>query len=1448
MGSRARCWLVVLSVGLVWPSPAGRARAAAPAKSAAPALMKRGLYRDAIRALLKEIQGRPEAECGRQLLMLAESCYMSRDYGRARPYFLKAAKHCRVPRDRLIAEYRLACCAYRLGDRSGAVEKIDAFAKAHPSDRRTGTLLLFKMKVLAGRGRAAQADLEAVHKRVSETRAYGHAARAAADKVLTEFYLAGGQEDKARQRYAGIVHRVRSAINECEQEKRPIPKGLEQAHDHAAMQLGVLHVKAKRLDEAVRWLENVRYDAALKQQARLLLAQAAYQRRDFDRAIRYLTRDELLETVPPGSLRSDMCLLLGLCEKSRSKPDPARVVSYLKQVGPGAKGYFQAQAGLADLYRDRGLADLAIGAYEKAAASPKYEAEALFQLGRLRMTKADGIADRAQQAALYRRAAEHFGQLSTKYPASLLAKRAGASIEALLSKGYNVSLATTDAERVRRWQEAARKKPGSAGAARALINIARLHHKAVLDEKTRRFVKAPNHLACAAACDKLLDGKAYTGAGLEAETWQGLQVEARYYRGLSHLASAGAPKAAGPIQPTYVKGADLKRALADLTAAREQVDPKQLDLVRNIELALLEAMFKSGEATLREQARARFAELVNEYGTDVRFQKLAMDLAEWYRRQGRYADAAGEYKGIADRGANLPQEDVLKALFLAGKLYSKAAHEARTRPGARRFGIYIHPKEVLKIGDLRKTYPPLQKQIRVVMPKKRIEATKALELISKAAGVPFVWGPKRTKDSIADYLRRKRVDLAFVRGTVAEFLEQVLDFEHHRLAFDIGMTGGEATFTPKPPDEDDPDRAGAVRVLEVYDVRREADRYPPMARKYGPWRTVHRSAAMMFNVVRRVEELTGTKVLWAEGLAKEDVLAAEFERVPGADDWRSLTCGQVLARLLATRELRFRIVPRDRSAELYDLAKEAFNDIRKIDPRSTCGENSLFLLAINFYRQEDYERMKIVLKEYLKLFDSPSHEHYHEACFWVGWVFEHEKRYRDACRWYNRVAEERLVVFKPAKDERTASEEQLRARLSYDTLFALEESVTGQLKDATLDGDLVELVKVNSNVPVRLEAGAAGIDAPINHGPFTKAPVLRILCDVLAGLGLSFRAENVNEAVAAKALYRLAAAYKKDELMPQALTSCNVLLARYPETPRRVAAYKLKLEVYKALKDYRSVLATLEELKTRAGGQIEPYKIDFEIAWIYFDLCRYDRAAEAFRKSLAAAKDPGERINIRDGYARALFRAGQLAEALGQYRALAKGEPGELRAFVHRMMVWYLQRATGETAVQRLPDEAARLIEWYVALSDDKRDRLGQSTLAKVTWIYYVAGLLDLDKGRRDDALAKLKAAGNSPDDWLAADAIYRTGTIQMKAGRLDEAKETLEYLLFSTKSAEAEVKATFALACCHEALGDARRARLRWEQVLRRFPDSSYAESARRRLAGGGPASKPATSAAAPP
>ena len=1443
-------WSLVLAAAAVAPAVPAPAQEEGTARYAAPALMKRGLYQDAVRVLLADVAKKPEEQCGQEFLMLGECYYLMGKHAEARPYLAKAQKLLPAGRYRKISEYRLACVSYRLGDRGGAMEQIQAYVAKYPQDARSGTLLLFKMRLLAAQGKAAEGQIEAAHKHISDySKLFGPAVMMAADKLLTDFYVKHGQEEKARSRLVNVVLGFRKVINEYTKDQRPIPAGLEEAHDRAAMQLGAMAIDARQFPEAVKWLENVRFDPELQAKAALMLAQVAYSRQDFDRAASYLLRPGLMDLVGPGKIKSDMYLLLGLSEKNKKNPNPFKMEEYLRRVGPDSDGYCQAQLALGDLEAARKQIDQAIKAYTNAKVSPRYEAHALFSLGHLYVAKAEKETDREKQDPFYQKASEFLSQLGTKYPTSALLKEASKAIDDLAGKGYRVSLAMTDEQKAAEWMRLVAASPGTPEAARALISLARVHHRAVVDKASGKYVKPPNYVACTAAGDKLLDSKAYDGKGFDAASWRNMLAEARYFRGRSHLASHQ-PPAGNPgdmVQPTYLARPDLELAIQDFRQAKTLVDPKRLDLVRDIELSLLEAMLKSDSLTHRKEAEARFKEMAAEYGNDVRFQKLSMDLAEWYREQGRSGEAAALYKDLAERAQQLSRDEVLRVLYLAGQLYSKAAGDTRSDPGKLKHGILISQKPVVKLAGLLRTHRPFGKFIRLDWPAKArdISGSEALQLVSEASGIPFVWRPTRGRDTVAEYLHRKRVRFTSLQGTARQFLEQVLDLSVHELAYDVGVTSGKPTLRVKPFDPEEPEAYQDVRTIEIYDARRWAQRYEPLARNYGAWRQVHGSSGMLFNVVQQIEKVSGTKVLWAEGVRKEDALAAEFKQVPGVSENQNGSCAVTLAKLLDKLDLKYDVVPRNRSTELYEQAKECFNQIRQIDPKSRYGEKSLFLLALNFFRQDDYDRMKIVLKEYLRVFDSPSHEHHYDACFWVGWVFEHERRFQDACRWYNRAAEEQLVICKPAADDKMPTRQELKEALSYDTAFALEERVTGSFRDVMLADQFLEFFKLNANVSVRLDPSATGIDAPINRELFQNVTVFGLLCDVLEQMGLTFRVENIKPRVAEKAYYRMGVAYKKDNLMPQALASCRVLLRRFPETSRRRDAYKLMLDVYKGLKDYRNVLAMLEILRKEMGDDLEAYKIDFEIGWVYFDLCRYAESAEHFRRALARAKDPMERVKIRDGFARALFRAGKAEEALAQFQELLKTEAEPLRVFVDRMMIWYLEQAAMKTVEPALPAEAAKLMQWYTGLTEAERGRLDKGMIAQVTWVYYVQALADLRYGKEAQAVEKLRAAGNSTDDWMAADAIYRLGLIHIRNREYKKAKETFEYLLFTTKTAEVEVKATYALGLCLAQLGQPEEGEKRFDQLLERYPDSPYAEqvAAKRRAA-----TQPATGAGTAP
>lgn len=1446
---RSCCGQIACRVGaafaaLVLSSVVGIPAAQAQSSSRVAELMKLRQYRDAIKLLNKEIAGKRDEDCANELLLLGECHYLLEDHATARPYLVRAARFLADERRRMIAEYRLACVAYRLGDRAGAREQIDAFAEKYPRDSRVGTLLLFRMKLLSPSDANAEKEMESVHKRISDGReTYGQSTVFVADKLLSDFYIQTGRTEKAKELYSRIVYQFRAVLSEHEKNKQPVPAAYEKSHDQAALELGLIAFREKQYAEATKWLENVRYDLEAKTKARLVLAQVAYESGNFDRAAWYLTEGNFIEFVPVGPVRSDMYLLLGLCEKQKAAPDLARMEGYLRNVRADSAGFAQAQAALGKLYKERGLVVEATKAYENALASERYAAEALFALGTLYMSRAEGEADPKSRDELCQKASHALNRLIGHYPLSPDIERARQLAGTLRDKGFDITFADADSDKVKNWERIARDEPGTPAATLALVNLARHHSREVTDEKTKQTVKAPDYAACAAACDSFLRTRIDATTDPDAARWQRLRCEAFLLRGQCELASAFADAASeGPMRPIYLKPADVEKAIGYLQSAKELVDPKDREMLKSVDLALVEAMLKSANEETQKTAREWFGRLADDYGTDLRFQKLAMGLAAWYEERGRFAEAAREYQGVAERGKDLPRDTLLKTLYHAGTLYSKAANEAQERAGALRYGIYIFPKEVVQLGSILDTYKPFKRTVTIERQDggKAITGAEALALLSKKSGIPFVWSRSRypKQAAIHEWLRKQRVSLTGETGTVEYFLRKILDVNVHRLEFDIGLTGEEPTIPPAKADPEDPDAeaaleaSGAGRVIEIYDVSQEHTRYEPLARSYGQWRELHGDgpasrAVTLYRILSHIEKVTETRVLWAEGIEKEHVLGREYSGFPGQGAHYRPTCAAALAAVLEPAGLRFKVVPRDLSSEHYEKAKECFNEICKIAPKSPYGERALFGLALNYFRLKDYARMKSVLRHYLKVFDSPSYAYYHRACFWVGWTFEHEARYRDACHFYTLAAEERLVVYKPADGQKTPTREELKSLLSYDSLVTMTTPVSGEFKDYKLGTDFADLVRQHANLVLKLDPSAQSIDTPISRGRFENVPCLDVLCDALEALGLTFRVENVDRETAEKAYYRLAAAYKKDGLMEQALESLETLLARYPETSRLRDAHKLKLDIYKGLKDYGNVIATLEEMKKRFAGEIEPHKIDFEVAWVYFDLCRYDKAAEYFRQSLAGATDPAERLSIRDGYALALFRRGALKDALAQYEALAADETSALRRFIDQLMVSYLKFELGEAAAADLPPEAQTFILRYEGLTDEKREELPKSVLAQVAWVYYVQGLADLKAGRKELALKKLAAAANSPEDMLAADALYRVGRAHMESGDYEKAADTFEYLLFSTRTTEAEVKATYHLALCCEKLGKTENAIMRLRRLLSRFRDSAYAELA---------------------
>jgi len=1398
------------------------------------------MYRDAARVLEKAIDQKGGQNAGVELRLLAESYYLQGEYGKARPIFSRALSQQTTTKGKIICEARLAVLAYRLKDYRGARERIDNFLRKYPTDKRAGTMYVMRVKMVnAGRDKVSDKlkQIEADYRKIADNKKrYGYYNSVMVSQVLGELYSKAGREDKAISLYITAVHEMRGLITEFKADNRPIPRDLMQGVDSMSLQIGHYYYKKKNWNEAQKWLENVDYVEPLMWKSKLMLAQMQYRRGAYSWVTQILS-DKFLRTVPEGRTKANMRLLLGLSEMNRMGGNRERAKEQLKLVSDDVMGYYQAQHSLGDIYREQNDPDRAEKFYLVSIKEPKYAPAANFYLGEIYKKRGDsveGLDDKSveKRKKLHQKAAGYFGELVTKYPLTALAKQAKPLLDELHGRGVDVSVAMKTEDRIKLWEETVKNKPKSNEAAQALMSLAD-HHAQTLqapDEKTT-VIKAANWEECGKACGQLLANGMTPFEGVTPERWKVLRARALYLMGRAELGSLPLPPSArrltGERAVPMEKGGDADRAAMLFNQALKLTPKDKKEFRGDIELSLVEAMFKSKHPATRDGAERRYAGLEKQYGKDPRYQRLVLAVADWQVGQELYESAARIYRKLA-RNAELDRDEVMHLLYLSGIYYSKAGRKAKkTQRTAAKLGFYIYPKEVLQVLPIIKTHPPFRNTKRIFWEPTGADLTgeQVLRRVSKEFAVPFTWRPDSKPGSVANYLKTKRITRAEIvkyRGarTLAEYMDLVIDQKMFRMDFDLGASGGKPTIDPF--DEDAFETADQSRVIEIYSPHRE--RFPALAKDYGQFASVHKGGAMMFHVIQRIENLTGSKIFWAEGVDKEDALAKEYKQLPGAGAG-FFPCTQVLKRTLEPIGLTYKVIRRDRAEELFRVSNECFNELRQFGQNTTYAEEAMFNLAINFHYLGDRVKQKLVLREYLKVFDDPSYSHYYDACFWLGHAFEQDRRLRDAIKHYSVAAEERVILTKLEPGMDLAPQDEIRKRLSYDTLFNLCLKGTGSFKGAPLD-DVTSFIRFNTNVDIKLEESARAVTNRIVRAPFVNMQCFDLLYGTMKELGLDLRTENGDKAVAEKAYYRLAKVYMKDDLVHDALEQINTLLTRFPNTRRKIDALKLKLEAFKQLKDYRNVLDVLQQLKVASKGVVETYMLDYETARIYFDMCDYGKAAEYYGKALAGTEAQDDWMKIREGLAYAYARQDdKLTDALGQYKSLMRLETSSIRQSINTLMAYYLEYAVSTNRVRKpLPTKEGEFIKSYEAMSDEERGTLGPNDLARATWIYYVAGMQDVLDGNLEDAVKKFDAAGLSPDQLLAGEALLQEGLAQMKLRKYDDAKSTFQHLLFATKAVEPTVRGTYYLALCFQELVNPDAAFRRMQEVVNKFPVSPFA------------------------
>ncbi len=238
--------------------------------------------------------------------------------------------------------------------------------------------------------------------------------------------------------------------------------------------------------------------------------------------------------------------------------------------------------------------------------------------------------------------------------------------------------------------------------------------------------------------------------------------------------------------------------------------------------------------------------------------------------------------------------------------------------------------------------------------------------------------------------------------------------------------------------------------------------------------------------------------------------------------------------------------------------------------------------------------------------------------------------------------------------------------------------------------------------------------------------------------------------------------------------------------------------------DYAKAEAAVERAFTIAGAGAGPHLTRIALN---FTLHRLDRvAADLERVEHYAVKTPADRRALRELGAELAFQQGRYTDARTGFEAALAAEPGDV------------------TNMARMA-----LLRWKTGDFAGAEDLYGQALAKRVggepeAWLHLQLGLMDLERGRHDAALAHYRdGAAVLAGYWLLDEHIAEILTLQ---GKTDEALALYTDIIARTDNPEF----MDAVAGIHRAAGRSEaaaplisRADAIYEAQLARFPEAAY-------------------------
>ena len=544
-------------------------------------------------------------------------------------------------------------------------------------------------------------------------------------------------------------------------------------------------------------------------------------------------------------------------------------------------------------------------------------------------------------------------------------------------------------------------------------------------------------------------------------------------------------------------------------------------------------------------------------------------------------------------------------------------------------------------------------------------------------------------------------------------------------------------------------------------------------------------------------------------------------------------------------------------------AVPAFLDLYDRYPDHPKTSEALFWAAESYYQLEQYGRATSLFQDYLARY--PSGRNREAAFYAMGWAFFRQAEYSTAAQYFERFLDSYRDEsgFVPYRHDA-----QLRLADSYYALKRYSDAIRmyGRMAE---DGDDYALYQI----------GQAFSNSDRSFDALTT--FRRLLADypdsewreeATFSLGYTyFRNQDFDQArevyrelifsfprspLTAKAQYGIGDAYFNEGMYPEAIREYRRVLDRYGSSPFASDAAGSLQYAYIALGEERGVDALIDSLVTADGESPVADLLRFKKAEVLFQSGRQEDALSEFQDFVRVASSQallpeayfymGTILMAQEDYAAAESYLAQLVDDFdaSERRPEAAVQLGEvyleqgrydraLEAFTAaeslQLRADLASRATYGRVLALLnldrPDEAEELafssIEAQGATRESAPILLGLARVQESTSQY-------------DEAIRSYRSVASLSQDETGAEALVRLGELLLRTGDAPAAVEELGRLqvLFGGY-AEWVARSYLAQARAFRRLGDTGEAARMYDALIRDYPETPYAETARSERSG---------------